>query len=136
MLRSQVQRLQQEQAPLAEQNRKWLQAREEAARQLAAFRDDNERLNRNSAERLRLRGELARWKHDARVSQASPADASGDAAAKSWLNRVNQLKQYLDENPNEKIPEFQFLLDWQWLSAEEMRRLIQQKCRQVAWTAE
>jgi hypothetical protein len=46
----------------------------------------------------------------------NPADASTDAAAKSWLKRVDQLKQYVEQNPNEKIPEFQFLTDREWLN--------------------
>jgi len=45
------------------------------------------------------------------------SDRSLDAAAKSWVNRVNQLKSFITQNPNENIPEIQFLLDWQWLSA-------------------
>jgi RNA polymerase sigma factor (sigma-70 family) len=55
-LRDQVQSLQQQQAPLAEKIEQLSREREEATGQLAALRDDNERMNRNTAELLRLRG--------------------------------------------------------------------------------
>jgi RNA polymerase sigma factor (sigma-70 family) len=55
-LRSQVQAVQQQQAPLAEKVEQLSREREEATRQLAALRDENERLNRNTTELLRLRG--------------------------------------------------------------------------------
>ncbi len=90
--------------------------RDEATRQFATLRDENERLNRNTAELLKLRGEVARLKSDARAStQAEPVVASMDSAAKSWLNRVDQLKRYIELNPKVGIPEFQFLTDREWL---------------------
>jgi RNA polymerase sigma factor (sigma-70 family) len=57
-LNGQVLTLQQLQAPLAEQIRQLSQGLENATDQLAAFRSANERLNSNSAELLRLRGEV------------------------------------------------------------------------------
>jgi RNA polymerase sigma factor (sigma-70 family) len=114
--RSQNQLLQQQQAPLTEQIQQLTRERDEVTRQLAALREENERLNRNSAELLKLRGEVGVLRNAARVSmQANPADASMEAAAKSWLNRANQLRHYVEQNPNEKIPEFQFLTDREWL---------------------
>ncbi len=57
-LRTQVQALRQQQEPLREQNRKLQQERDNTAQMLAALREDNERLDRNSGELLRLRGEV------------------------------------------------------------------------------
>ncbi len=57
-LREQVQTLQQERAPIAEQIQLLLQSYDEATNRLAALRDDNERLNQNTADLLRLRGEI------------------------------------------------------------------------------
>ncbi len=54
----QVQKLRKQQAPLAEQIRQLQGERDEGARQLATLRDDNERLNRNTVELLKLRGEV------------------------------------------------------------------------------
>jgi hypothetical protein len=34
---------------------------------------------------------------------------------KSLLDRVNKLKQKLEETPNAKIPELQFLIDEDWV---------------------
>ena len=57
-LREQVQTLQQERAPIAEQIQQMLRSYDEATNRLAALRDDNERLNQNTADLLRLRGEI------------------------------------------------------------------------------
>ena len=57
-LREQVQTLQQQQAPLTEQNQNLQRERAEMARQLGLLRSDNERLNSNTIELLKLRGEV------------------------------------------------------------------------------
>jgi len=56
-LRGQIQTLLQQQAPLAEQLQRLQRERDEALRQLASLHDDD-RLNRDAAELLRLRGEV------------------------------------------------------------------------------
>ena len=115
-LRTQVQTLEQQQAPLTDQIKQFARDRDESAREIVVLREDNDRLSRNTAELLKLRGEVGVLRNAARVSmQANPADSSTEAAAKSWLHRANQLKQYAEQNPNEKIPEFQFLNDREWL---------------------
>ena len=115
-LRDQVQALRQRPAPLAGQLQQVERERDDATRKLALLRDENDRMKRDSAELLRLRGEVARLKSDARAStQAAPVVASMDSAAKYWLNRVDQLKKYIELNPKAVIPEFQFLTDREWL---------------------
>lgn len=54
-LHLQVQSLQQQQAPLAEQAQWWQREHGYATSQLASLREDNERLNRNTSDLLRLR---------------------------------------------------------------------------------
>ncbi len=67
--------------------------------------------NSNTAELLSLRVEARRLE----AAQANTANNPSESAANSWLNRVNQLKQYAEQHPNESIPEFQFLTDREWL---------------------
>jgi uncharacterized coiled-coil DUF342 family protein len=57
--RAEVQTLQQQQGPLAEQFQQLQRERDETARQFASLREENEHLNHNTAELLKLRGELA-----------------------------------------------------------------------------
>jgi RNA polymerase sigma factor (sigma-70 family) len=59
ILRNRVEMLQQQQT---EQSKQLTSERDDATRQLAALRDDNERLNRNTAELLKLRGEAKRFR--------------------------------------------------------------------------
>jgi len=57
-LRTELQAFRQQQAPLTEQNQQLQHERDDAMRQLTALRDDNERLNRNTSDLLKLRGEV------------------------------------------------------------------------------
>lgn len=112
-LRDQLQALQQQPPLLAEQLRQWQREHDDATNRLASLLAENKQLKagRNLTELLQLRGEvtqlMAAGTHSENDTTAS--------AAKSWLNRVEQLKQYVEQHPNEKIPEFQFLTDKAWL---------------------
>jgi RNA polymerase sigma factor (sigma-70 family) len=110
-LRSQVQTVQQQQAPLAEQIQQLQRERDNVTKRLAELQAENEQLksNRNTAELLKLRGEVARLRNEAN----DPTDAS----AKALAAKMNKLKQRLAETPGAKIPELQFLTDQDWLNA-------------------
>src|SRR5207302_3279629 len=56
--RIQAEALRQQQTPLTEQITQLTHARDDASLQIASLREENERLNRNTAELLKLRGEL------------------------------------------------------------------------------
>ncbi len=64
-LRKQMQALSAQQAPLAGQVNQLTRERDEALGQLAALREENRQLNRNSIELLKLRGEAERWRQTA-----------------------------------------------------------------------
>jgi RNA polymerase sigma factor (sigma-70 family) len=110
-LRGQVQTLQQQQAPLAEQIRQLQRERDDAKNRLVELETENAQLksNQNAAELLKLRGEVARLRNDVN----DPTDAS----AKALVAKMNKLKQRLAETPNAKIPELQFLTEQDWLNA-------------------
>lgn len=112
-LQEQTQALQRQSAPAAAQNDALRRQLEEANRQLAALQAQNEKLRHDAADVLRLRGEIARLRDNASQKSADPAGA----AAKSWLARVNQLKDRVQQTPSAKIPEFQFLTEQDWLNA-------------------
>jgi len=58
-------------------------------------------------ELLKLRGEVTVLQNEAKDQIA--------IAAKAWLAKVNKLKERLEENPDAKIPEMQFLTEQDWL---------------------
>ena len=115
-LQSQIQTLQQQQKPLAEQLNQVTRERDDATRQLAALRDDNEQLNRNTSELLKLRGEMGMLRHAAQDSKQVESDPI-QIAAKSWLAKVDVLKKWIAQRPEQKIPELQYLQDYDWLDA-------------------
>jgi RNA polymerase sigma factor (sigma-70 family) len=112
-LQEQMQTLQRQPAPTAGQNDPLRRQFEEANRQLAALQAENERLRRDAADVVRLRGDVERLRDSISRSNNDPSSS----AAKSWLARVSQLKERLQQTPGAKIPEFQFLTDQDWLNA-------------------
>jgi RNA polymerase sigma factor (sigma-70 family) len=78
-LQTQVETLQQQQAPLTEQIQQLRSERDETTRQLGYLRDENERLNRNTGELLRLRGEVSLLRR-AQDTAGTSANSSGSPA--------------------------------------------------------
>jgi RNA polymerase sigma factor (sigma-70 family) len=111
-LRTQAQTLQQQQMPLVEQIQELQRERDEATNRLALSQQENAQLKQNTAELLKLRGEMGRLK-----AAAQPDNDSTKTAAQSWLSRVDQLKQRLTQDPAAKIPELQFVTEQDWLNA-------------------
>ena len=109
--RANLQTLQRQQAPLTDQNQQLQRERDDATNRLAGLLAENARLksNANQNELLRLRGEMAQLK----TAHNDPANQ----AEQAWLDRVHRLKQRMADNPDARIPEFQFLTEQDWLSA-------------------
>lgn len=112
-LEKQMQTLRQQPAPQVNQNDQLRRQLDDANRQLADLRSQNEMLRRDLADLPRLRGEIARLRNNSSQSDNDPTAV----AAKSWLARLGQLKERLEQNPSAKIPEFQFLTERDWLNA-------------------
>jgi len=99
------------------------------ADQLAQLAAENQRLSHlldqtntgrpapgDQTELLRLRAQVSRLRANAQQKEAEASDpASG--VAKSLAARATQLKQILQQMPDKKIPEFQFLSEQDWLDA-------------------
>lgn len=108
-----VQSLKQQQRGLAAQISQLEQERDDARNRLAALQTGNESSepDTNRLELLYLRGETSRLEANEAASKDDPTDAAEDA----WLTRVNQLKQYVEQHPNDALPEFQYLTPREWL---------------------
>jgi len=105
-LRREADSLQQQQASLTSQLQQLQRERDDASNRLPLSTDENVALKSDSAELLKFRAELAAAQNDLTQS-----------AAKSWLDRVAQLKQRLEQTPGAKIPELQFVTEQDWLNA-------------------
>ena len=112
-LQEQMQTLQRQQVSTADHDNALRQQLVEASGRLAALQAQNDKLRRDIADVPRLRGEVAR------LRDAAPAYSSDPSAtaAKSWLVRLGQLKDRLQQTPEAKIPEFQFLTEQDWLNS-------------------
>ena len=124
-LRAQVQTLQQ-QGPLTDQIQQLTRERDDAAHQLAALRFDNERLNRNTVELLKLRGELGRLRNASRelalkeaaaTTGATNAEDVIESAAKALSSKAHLFKQLFEQMPDRNIPELRYINDQSWLNA-------------------
>jgi len=114
-LRHQAESLRQQLEPAKEQWRQWQSEQDEVSRRLAALASENEQMQSapNEAELVRLRGEIARLKAAEKQKSEDPIRS----AAEAWLDRVRQLKDYLEQHPDQKIPELDFLSLQGWLGA-------------------
>lgn len=112
-LREQAQAIRHAQAPLVEQIRNLQSECDEATNRLASLLAENQQLQSsfNPAEIQRLHAEVARLQ----ATEAQTKNDPDEPALDSWLNRVNQLKQYVEQHPNQGIPEFKFLTAREWL---------------------
>lgn len=116
-LRQQVRTLQQQQAPLAAQINQLTRGRDELTRQLATLRDDNERLNRDHIELLRLRGEVTQLQEASReLEQLKEAQKTDLPWVEVLQSRVARLKKLIEQMPDKSIPELEFLTDQDWLN--------------------
>ena len=124
-LRSQVQTLRRQQAPLAEQIRQLQRDRDDATNRVFDLLAENARLttNPNDSELLKLRGEIARLRRESNELSALkysqlPLDTNSiEVAANLWVSRAAILKNWFEQHPEERIPEFKYLRDYDWLDA-------------------
>ena len=116
-LRSKVQNLEGQQSSFADESERLARTREnEAARRLAALREENEGLRKHSTELLRLRGEVGRLRRDIR-ELAQAADASDPFVKKAlkWKANEAKLRQLFEDRPAQRVPQMQLLNDEDWL---------------------
>ena len=109
-----VRLLEQQQTLLLDQMRKADSQRADESATSRTLALENERLRRETVELARLRGEIARLR-------AAGAGSTGDSALEStiraWADRVAILKQKLEQMPDKRIPEMQFLTEKHWARA-------------------
>jgi hypothetical protein len=130
-LRVQIQTLQQQQTPLAEQVQQLQHERDDAKSQLESLLVQNEQLktNQHSAELLKLRGEVASLRVQARaLAQLKSPDTQNhgdplESAAKDLVGRMNLLKQRLEQMPDKNIPELQCLDNEAWARIAQTAKL-------------
>ncbi len=91
--RAEVQTLKQLQAPLAEQIHQLQSERNQATDLVAGLREDIERLNRNTAELLKLRGAVAQWRRDKNeAASQKPAEKAMETSDPNWQPNWNILR--------------------------------------------
>jgi hypothetical protein len=131
-LRIENQALRQQQVPLTEQIQQLQRERDDFVSKLAALRDENERLNRNTAELLKLRGEVTWLRNTSqesalKVAAATTGEANANAMieseAKALIAKAHLLKQMFEQMPDKKIPELRYLGDQGLLQAAEVADL-------------
>ena len=120
-LRAQLQSREQQKTAFSEKLQQSEQERGAAMRQIAALGDENERLSRNTAELLRLRGGLALLRADSqelarlKASAKQQADSPDELTAELWLSRADTFRKWIEGHPEQQIPEFQYLRHASWL---------------------
>lgn len=122
-LRDRLQTAREQLAQLTEQARQLTNERDSTFQTVETLRAEKDRVSRDTAEKVRLRGEVAQLRTNAqeiaRLKAKAESESNAPAAApvKSWTERVNRLKELVERTPEAKIPEFQFLTTEDWLAA-------------------
>lgn len=112
-LRQQAKAIRQQQAPLLDQIQQLQQELKETTNRLASLQTENQKWksNPNQAEIQRLKVEVTQLQATETRTERDP----DQPALNSWLNRVDRLKQYVEQHPDRGIPEFKFLTAREWL---------------------
>ncbi len=120
-LQTQVQALQQQQAPLTEQNQQLAHERDDATNRLATLANELAKAKANNTELLKLRGEVARLRTDSQrlaQSNATNSIAANQSTLESWLERREQLSVYLGTtNRDARVPEVLWASPRDWFQA-------------------
>jgi hypothetical protein len=106
-LRDQVQALQKQQIPLAEQIQQLQRERDEATNRLALLTGEKS----HDGELLKLRAEVTA------LGQTARERATTESTVERWATRIASLKQSLDQMPDRRIPEMEFLTEKDWAAA-------------------
>lgn len=115
-LREQNQTLQQQQVSVTGQIQQLQCERDDAANRLAALQAENSRLKSNpdQTELLKLRGEVTQLQGLVTKFESRSDDSTSSTAA-SLLKRVSLLKARLNQTLEARIPELDYLTDYDWL---------------------
>ena len=109
-LREQVQTLQQQQAPLAEQLAQLQREHDDATNRLASLADELARTKSNNLELMKLRGKVTRQQTAAKIEN-DPAFQK----ASVWIAKEAKLRELFEQHPDQWIPEIKYLSSEKWL---------------------
>ena len=109
-LRTEVNKVQQLQAPLKDQIQQLQQERDETVKRLTILTEQIAKTKGNSSELLWLRGEVGRL----RVNASQTNDPFVQKALR-WKANEARLRQLFNDRPDQRVPEMQFLPDDAWL---------------------
>jgi RNA polymerase sigma factor (sigma-70 family) len=110
-----------QQDALTQQNLELQKERDAATNQIASLKFEANRSRTDSAEVVKLRGEVSRLRSAAQELAQSKKSGAGDdadaAVMKSWIYRSKKLKDQIAQSSTQQIPEFKLLKDQDWLDA-------------------
>lgn len=122
-LRSELNAVTAKAAPLLDENERLRSALEAVTAREAAAVAENDQLKRDRAELARLRGEVQTLRKDSQALARKEADEARlaqdatQAAMRSWMTRMNTLRESFKARPEQAIPEFELLKEDDWLDA-------------------
>jgi len=123
-LRTQVQKLRQHQEALAEQNQRSTSERDDATRQLATLNGENEQLKLQTAELLKLRGDVARLRQQlAEAALKGPSLAAKSTPVKVAAEPFEPVQIFV-ANADATVPAGQTMAFGGWATPPGKRTLV------------
>ena len=123
-LRQQVQTIQQQQAPLTEDNHRLQSELSDATSRLASLQDDNEKLNQNTAELLKLRGEVNRMRQELASSTTKETTSNDKNITQQEAAQQPEAVQIFVANADANVPAGQALAFGGWVTSPGKRMLV------------
>ncbi|HWQ93250.1 MAG TPA: sigma-70 family RNA polymerase sigma factor [Clostridia bacterium] len=111
--------IRQQQTFLTQQIEQLSEEREQALRRMAALGEQKDQRAAETAELLRLRGEVGRLRQENRTLARASLNNGDPAEMESLLTRVNQLKARVKELPEHQIPELDLITQSDWVKVVE-----------------
>src|SRR5437867_2483657 len=125
-LHNQLVALEQQQASWNDQLQSLQHERDDASNGLASLLEEVEGTRSHASELLKLRGEVSRLRNEMQdvlqsnsVAPQTKIDRM-EFSANGTIGRAISLKRMLDQRPDKKIPEIQYLGDERWLDLARM----------------
>lgn len=118
-LRSDNELIRQQQVALAHQIEQLTNDRDQALRRAAALGAQRNPHSEETAELLRLRGEVGRLRQENRSLARAGTNDANEGEMESLMSRVNQFKARLKELPEHQIPELELITQADWVKVVE-----------------
>jgi Skp family chaperone for outer membrane proteins len=121
-LRNENESIRQQQAAMTQQIEQLTKDREQALQRSARLEAQKDRSSEETAELLRLRGEVGRLRLENQSMASTSSNEENSTELESLMSQVNRFKARVKELPEHQIPELELITQADWVKVVENNR--------------